>query len=178
MYQERGSKIWSLTCVSVYVVGVVWMAVDALPENLVAWLAVSAMFSLVLLAFVAVPVSKYIYHRIDLTPDTLRVGRERIAVADLDPQSIQDALRLARGGSLVQPHRSALTAPEPTAKGYLVDTSRARLVGGAWGVPMGMRPTVIANRNGEQLLIASRDPQALLTALAAACGPAGVKTSS
>ncbi|MBC3985356.1 hypothetical protein H8N01_22950 [Streptomyces sp. AC536] len=160
MYRERPSKVWSLICVSLYVAGVAWMGVDSLPEDLGPWLAVSALFLLLLLAFTSVPVSKYFYNRIDLDHTTLRVGRERLALTDLDPASVTAALHRAQ-----QPPGHPFAGADTA---HWAGQRPPRLVGGGWAVPMGMDSVTIATRRGEGLNIPARDPEAFLTALASA----------
>ncbi|MFE6775411.1 hypothetical protein [Streptomyces sp. NPDC057702] len=162
MYRERPSKVWTLICVTLYVVGVAWMAVDALPADLGPWLAVSALFLLLLFAFTSVPISKYVYNRIDLDHTTLRVGRERFALTDLDPASAAAALDLTR-----QPPGRPFAAHPAMTPGQ----RPPRLVGGGWAVPMGMDSVIVTTRQGEALTIPSRAPQAFLTALVGALAP-------
>lgn len=157
MYRERPSKVWTLICLSVYVVGVAWMGVDSLPDDLGPWLAVSALFLLLLFAFTSVPISKYFYNRIDIDPATLRVGRERLPLADLDTASVAAALHLAQ-----QPPGRPFAAARAVQQSV---RSEPRLVGGGWAVPMGMDSVVIATRRGQGLSIPTRNPQAFLTAL-------------
>lgn len=166
-YQERAGKTWTRICVSLYLAGVAVMGVAALPEDFWPWLAVSALFSLLLLPLLAVPISKNRYHSIDLTPETLRVGRERIPVADLDPWSVRAALdREVAGQRGVMQNLASSMNSGFTIKGKNIDPTLPRLVGGAWAVPMGMASVQIATRHGEQLLIASRHPTDFLQALA------------
>ncbi|WP_344259443.1 DUF3093 family protein [Streptomyces sodiiphilus] len=158
-YRERGPKGWSATWVTVYLAGVGWMAVTSLPEDFWPWLAVSGLFLLVLVSLLAIPISSWVFHRIDLTPQTLRVGRERIPVSSVDPDSVLDALNAASVG----------TAPAGTAGGGTRRKPPApadpRLVGGSWSVASGWSEVVIATREGEGLCIATRNPAAFLTAL-------------
>jgi hypothetical protein len=171
VYRERGgrgSRIWIWSCVGVYVAGVAWMGALSLPEDLGAWLAVSGMFLLPLAPCLVVPLSKRRYHDIDVTPDTLRVGRERIPVAELDPGSVHQAQnQLAAGGGGVLGNLTSSMNSGLTIRGRnVVDKSLPRLVGGAYAVPMGMASVAVATRHGERLLVATRSPEAFLTALA------------
>ncbi|MGP3967057.1 hypothetical protein [Streptomyces sp. 6N223] len=171
MYRERGPKTWSVVCVSLYVAAVAATGVAALPENPGAWLAVSGLYVFALVPLLIVPISKYVYHRIDLAPDTLRVGRERIPVADIDPRSVRTQLRRAteNGGASVLRNVATSMNSGFTFRGRNVADKRLpRLVGGAWAVPMGMGSVAIANRRGQQLLIATRHPEEFLRALAEA----------
>ncbi|ARX85586.1 DUF3093 family protein [Streptomyces alboflavus] len=153
-YTEKSSKAWSAVCIGVYLAGIGYMGVETLPDDFGVWLGVSGLFLLLLLPCLAVPISKRIYHRIEIDATTLRVGRERLPLTDIDPASV----RAAAQGQLP-------TAPQHTA-------ANPRLVGGAWGVPMGMDTVIIATRRGEFLTVATRDRAAFLQALSAPLHPA------
>jgi hypothetical protein len=149
-YVEKSPKTWSLICVSVYLVGMGYMGIDTIPDEIGLWLGLCALFLLLLLPCLAVPISKFIYNRIEMDAQTLRVGRERIPLASIDPASVQAALMA-----------DASPAAIPVAPG----SENARLVGGSRGVPMGMDSVVVRARQGEQLCIATRDRAAFLSAL-------------
>jgi hypothetical protein len=84
--------------------------------------------------------SKRRYHAIDLTSQTLRVGRDSLPVA-------------------------GLTLAPP-------DSGRPpRLLGGASGVPMGMREVTFGGGDGERYRVAVLDPEAFLTALGRVISP-------
>ncbi|CAL9332556.1 hypothetical protein [Streptomyces sp. enrichment culture] len=170
MYRERLPKTWTLVCVGVYFALVVKLGIDAVPEDTGLWLIVSASFLLVLLPCVAVPISKAVYHRIAIDParGVLRVGRERLALADLDPASVHAALSEPQPATAARLVTSAQTIDAPVPGLRAADRGAPRLVGGGWGAPMGMDVVVIATRDGEALSIATHDRRALLTALAAA----------
>ncbi|MET7905412.1 DUF3093 family protein [Streptomyces sp. NPDC005355] len=170
MYKEKVSKTWSVICVTVYVVGVAWMGIDAGSEDLGAWLAVSALFLLLLVAFMGVPISKYIYNKVEIDQQTLRVGRERIPLTEFDPGSVAASLQAATSsrGQRFMTSAAAVDAPTPGLRA--ADRGESRIVGGGWGVPLGMDSVVIRTRTGEGLRIATRDPQAFLAALALATG--------
>lgn len=169
MYQERIPKVWLTICASTYVVGVVWMVVDAGGDDVGVLLGMAGLFFLVLLAFVSVPVSKYFYNRIALTPEFLRVGRERIPLAELEPASVAAGLAdvvpspVRRVAQTVDGVGMPAVGPRPENRG-------PRLVGGGWAVPGGMDSVVLHKRDGEALLIATRDRPAFLSALAHATG--------
>lgn len=167
MYRERPSKVWSLICLTLYVVGVAWMGVDSLPEDLGPWLAVSALFLLLLFALTSVPISKFFYNRIDIADGTLRVGRERLALTDIDPASVTAALQAAKP-SLGRQFVTSLNTIDAPVPGLRAASGEPRLVGGGWAVPMGMDSVVIATRDGKALCIPTRDREAFLTALAGA----------
>jgi hypothetical protein len=170
VYEERTPKAWSITCVTIYLLGVAWMAVTSLPDDLGPWLAVSGLFLLVLLPCLAVPISKHVYHRIRLTPETLRVGRERIAVAALDPGSIRAAYEEGGRAAARRIAESLATNEVPRARRRSGTAAHPRLVGGAWGTPMGMAVATIATRDGEHLCVATRDRDGFLLALLAVTG--------
>ncbi|MET9253179.1 DUF3093 family protein [Streptomyces sp. NPDC003717] len=158
-YREKTPKTWSGLCIAVYVAGIAYMGVGTIPDEFGLWLGLSALFLLLLLPCLAVPLSKVIYNRIRIEAGTLRVGRERIPLAAVDPVSVQTAAQSA-----------VPTVPQQYAAS-LTDHAHARLVGGGWGVPMGMDSVVIRTRQGEQLRIATRDRAAFLTALTQATVP-------
>ncbi|MGW3494265.1 hypothetical protein [Streptomyces sp. NPDC001020] len=150
LYAEKSPKTWSAICISVYLVGMGYMGIDTIPDEFGLWLGMCALFLLLLLPCLVVPFSKFIYNRIQIDTQTLRVGRERIALAEIEPASVQAAA--SQTGS---------PAGAPTSFGQ----SNARLVGGGWAVPMGMASVVIRTRQGEHLRIATRDRTAFLAAL-------------
>ncbi|WP_405913069.1 hypothetical protein OG760_21055 [Streptomyces sp. NBC_00963] len=175
MYLEKSPKTWSAICVALYVAGIVYLGLDTIPDEIGLWLGLSALFLLLLLPCLAVPISKAIYQRIRLEGETLRVGRERIPLSEVDPASVQAALQ----GAIPTPadryatSMAAIDAPVPGLRA--AERSGPRLVGGGWAVPMGMDSVTISTRQGESLLIATRNRTAFLTALAN--GTAGISNS-
>jgi hypothetical protein len=173
MYRERGPKTWSVVCVSLYVAAVAATGVAALPESPGAWLALSGLYLFAVVPLLLVPVSKYVYHRIDLAPGTLRVGRERIPVAEIDPRAVRTQLRRAAdaddgGASLLRNVATSMNSGFTFRGRNVADKRAPRLVGGAYAVPTGMGSVAVTNRRGQQLLIATRRPEAFLRALAEA----------
>ncbi|WP_328319012.1 hypothetical protein [Streptomyces sp. NBC_00388] len=168
MYLEKAPKVWSAVCIALYVAGIAYLGVGTLPDEFGLWLGLSALFLLLLLPCLAVPVSKVIYQRIRIDGGILRVGRERIPLTDVDPASVQAALQ----GALPTPAEryatsmAAIDAPVPGLRA--AESPGPRLVGGGWAVPMGMDSVVISTRQGEALTIATRDRSAFLSALATA----------
>jgi hypothetical protein len=144
LYDERAPRGRPVAAASVYLGAVAWAGAVTLPHDLGAWLAVAAMLLLLLVACLAVPLSRSVHHRIQLSAETLRVGWERIPVDRLDPASIGPGADLPTAA---------------TARG------EPRLVGGGAGVPAGMDRVVVRTRNGEPLCIATRDRTALVAAL-------------
>ncbi|MGW3498348.1 hypothetical protein [Streptomyces sp. NPDC001020] len=96
---------------------------------------------------------RFIYNRVQIDAQTLRVGRERFALVYIDPFSVQEAAA-----------QTGIPAGALNGNGH----SNARLVGGGWAVPMGMGSVVIRTRQGAGLCIATRDRTAFLAALAQA----------
>ncbi|GAA4927087.1 hypothetical protein ACFPM3_08940 [Streptomyces coeruleoprunus] len=170
MYRERLPKTWSVICVCVYLAMVVKLGIGSIPEDTGLWLIVSACFLLVLIPCLAVPLSKAVYHRIVVDPaqGVLRVGRERIALAEIDPASVHGSLQDATPGTAQRYAASAGAIDAPVPGLRAADRGAPRLVGGGWGVPMGMDSVVVTTRSGEALSIATHDRTAFLNALAAA----------
>lgn len=180
MYVEKLPKTWTVFCVAVYLAMVVRLGVDALPEDTDVWLLVSSAYLLVLVPCIAVPISKAIYHRVRVDPGSglLRVGRERIRLTDLDPVSVQAALRRVEPRTGRRRYTTATGAVQsPLAGLQAVDHGAPRLVGGGWAVPMGMDSVVVSTRTGERLSIATHDGAALLTAVARALAPTAQEVS-
>ncbi|MDT0614237.1 DUF3093 family protein [Streptomyces lancefieldiae] len=165
-YVEKTPKTWSAICITVYVASMAYMGVDTLPDEFGLWFGMCALFLLLLLPCLAVPFSKFIYHRIQVDEGTLRVGRERIPLTAIDPVSVQEASQVALPTATQQYAASlnAIDAPLPGLRAG--DQGNPRLAGGGWGVPMGMDSVVVRTHQGEQLRIATRDRVAFLTALA------------
>jgi len=174
-YVEKVPKTWSAICISVYLIGMVYMGIDTLPDQFGLWLGMWALFLLLLLPCLLVPISKFIYHRIQIDNETLRVGRERIALASIDSASVLAAGQEATLTAAERYARSLNTVDAPVPGLRAKDQGNPRLVGGGWAVPMGMDSVVIATRNRESLVIATRDSAAFLHALGASLG---VTTSS
>ncbi|WP_405944082.1 hypothetical protein [Streptomyces sp. NBC_00932] len=166
MYLEKSPKTWSAICIALYLVGIAYLGADTIPDEIGLWLGLSALFLVVLLPCLAVPISKAVYQRIRIDGETVRVGRERIPLAEVDPASVQAALQ----GAVPTPMEryatstAAIDAPAPGLRA--AERSGPRLVGGGWAVPMGMDSVTISTRQGELLLIATRNRTAFLTALA------------
>ncbi|MEU3841745.1 hypothetical protein AB0E88_17150 [Streptomyces sp. NPDC028635] len=161
LYEEKIPKTWLAITTVLYLAGVAAMGAGSLPDDFGLWLGLSAMFLvLIWVPFNAVPLSKYFFNRIQVDAQTLRVGRERIALADLDPAGVYAASQQA-----------VPTAPQRYATSLNTNAPvQARLVGGGWSVPMGMDSVVLTTRRGEALTIATRDRTAFLTALGSAVG--------
>lgn len=163
-YTEKTPKTWSGICIALYLAGIGYMGIDTIPDEFDLWLGLSALFLLLLLPCLAAPISKFIYHRIQIDAQTLRVGRERIPLADIDPASVQAAS--ANAPSVAERYATSLgTIDAPVPGLRAADQGIPRLVGGGWGAPMGMDTVVIRTWQGGPLSIATRDRTAFLPAL-------------
>ncbi|CAM5699386.1 hypothetical protein [Streptomyces purpurascens] len=171
LYEEKIPKTWISITTVLYVGGIGAMAVGTVPDEFGLWLGLSAMFLvLIYLPFNAVPLSKYFFNRIQIDGQILRVGRERIALADIDPASVHAASQqvVPKVSQRYATSAGAIDAPVPGLRA--ADLGNPRLVGGGWSVPMGMDSVVITTRQSEALTIATRDRTAFLNALGGACG--------
>lgn len=83
------------------------------------------------------------FGNITLTETHLRAGRARIALADLHPWGV--------------------SRPQ--------DKPQGKLVGGAWDVAMGMKVLGLTKRDGTQILVQTKNPDALRAALDTALTP-------
>ncbi|MFI6371580.1 hypothetical protein [Streptomyces sp. NPDC050546] len=164
-YTEKTPKVWSGICITAYLIGVSYMGADTIPDEFGLWLGLCALFLLVLLPFLAVPVSKFIYNRIQIDTHTLRVGRERISLADIDPTSVKEASQAGPSTTAGQRAASINTINVNSQGQNSSGPTNHRIAGGGWGVPMGMESVVIRTRNGESLRFATRNRAAFLNAL-------------
>jgi hypothetical protein len=87
-----------------------------------------------------VSASKRRYHSITIAGGRLRVGRDALGLADIDPVSLRQDAVLSGG--------------------------EGKLLGGAFGVPYGMETVGLSTRSGEHYIIATMDGPAFLAALA------------
>lgn len=157
LHRERTPKAWSSLVVGAYLAGVAWMAsgVDVRDgEDLRALLAVSGMFLLLfVLPLLIAPFMKYRYDRIVLTGRVLRVGRHRVAVEDLLPETASTAVPEggARRGSAAE-----------AARGDLLPLGGRPL----WSAPPARStPVYVATRSGRLLCVDARRPEQLVRAL-------------
>ncbi|MEW2266362.1 DUF3093 family protein [Streptomyces sp. NPDC047853] len=170
-YVEKTPKTWSAICIAAYAAGMAYMGLDTIPDEFGLWLGMCALFLLLLLPCLAVPFSKFVYHRIQVDEETLRVGRERIPLTALDPASVQAAAQ-ATYPTLREQYATSLNAVDAPVPGLrTADHGEPRLVGGGWSVPMGMDSVVLRTHGAEPLRVATRDRTAFLTALAHAVTP-------
>ncbi|MEV6681254.1 hypothetical protein AB0N09_30955 [Streptomyces erythrochromogenes] len=170
MYNEKLPRTWSAICIGAYLAGIAYMGAQSIPEDTTVWLIVSALFLVILLPCLAVPLSKAIYNRIriDRTSGTLRVGRESFALADLEPGSVQIAVQYDHPTAAQRYAASAAAIDAPFPGARAADRGAPRLVGGGWAVPMGMDSVVISTRGGQGLRIATHNRSAFLAALSEA----------
>ncbi|GGU11567.1 hypothetical protein GCM10010244_42470 [Streptomyces coeruleorubidus] len=61
------------------------MAMDTIPDEFGLWLGPCVLFLLLLFPSLATPISKFVCRRIQMDAPTLRVGRERIPLANIAP---------------------------------------------------------------------------------------------
>ncbi|WP_106247300.1 hypothetical protein [Allonocardiopsis opalescens] len=158
LHRERMPLAWTLLCLSGYAAGITWMWVDLdAPDHqdLTAWLLISGVLLLFPVAPLLIePAMKFRYNRITLTPEVLRVGRHRVAVAELLPGRTASA---APGAPPPAPFRAAARQP-----------GRLLRLGGRpqWsGAPMGWTTVFIPTTRDDVLAIASRRPERLTAAL-------------
>ncbi len=168
-YTEKIPKTWSSICIAIYLIGVGYLGIDTIPDEIGLWLGLCALFLLLLLPCLAVPISKFIYNRIQIDAQKLRVGREHIPLSEIDPASVQTASDRTPGAA--QRYVTSLATIDAPLPGlHSADQGTPRLVGGGWGVPMGMDSVVIRTLQGGQLCIATRNRTAFLAALRQATG--------
>lgn len=144
LYRERPGnlRLWLGVPWTAWAALMLWMIVNEWTEHGELSLDAYAILGPLFLLIFSIPgltsYSKRRYHSITLTEETLRVGRETVRTADIDPG----------------PH--AEEGAEP---------ARVRLMGGAYDVPLGMDSVVIKTRQGDYLQIATRHPERLSQAL-------------
>lgn len=106
------------------------------------------------------------YAAITLTRSTLRVGRDRLPVADLDPDGVRAVPREQPSAA----RRLADSAGQIQVPGTRIDlVSRPgrelRHLGGSWGTPLGMDSVLLPLRDGSAVLVDVRDRAGLLAAI-------------
>ncbi|GAB3463524.1 hypothetical protein GCM10027570_50740 [Streptomonospora sediminis] len=173
LYRERGLwKWWTLAWACAYVAGIAGLWAVSTGET-AAWAQVSALF-LPLFAAPALAPPRRIKHSapIRLTRDTLRVGRDRVPVAALDPASVRNAqaphppaghfgAAPGPGGWGAPPGVPAELAVEPVPLGGRPPGART---------PIGAVRLQIGTRHDRPLDIATRHPGGFTRALAQVAG--------
>ncbi|MER7865895.1 hypothetical protein ABTZ90_02295 [Streptomyces cellulosae] len=168
VYREKLPRRWIIANSAILAGWVAYQGSILLPEDSTVWIIILGFSTFLAFAFNAVPISKRIYHRVRIHDGKLTVGRETIAVESLAVASLREAREQPTDAEFT----AALAARSHEELVELRRRSRAartpRLVGGGWSVPMGMDQIVVETVQGESLLIATHDREALLDALARA----------
>jgi hypothetical protein len=117
------------------------------------------------------------YGAISLTRETLRVGRDRVAVTDIEPQWVR-MLATRADPTLAQRLGSSATALQLPGSAS-VDGGRGRLLGGAYGATLGDDlVTLEVRRDGVQrhsrVSVPTKDRRGLLAGLLTALDESGV----
>ena len=165
VYVEKLPRRWTIATVAVLAVWIAYQGSILLPEDGTVWFVILGFSVLLALVFNAVPISKRIYHRIHVRDGRLTVGRETIAVESVTADSLREAREQPTDAEFV----ASLASRSREELAELRRKSRAtkppRVMGGGWSVPMGMDQIVVDTVQGESLLIATHDREALLDAL-------------
>ncbi|MEU9183961.1 hypothetical protein AB0D14_05215 [Streptomyces sp. NPDC048484] len=165
IYQEKLPRRWTIATTVVLAVWVAYQGSVLLPDDSTVWFVIVGASTLLGLVFNAVPLSKRIYHRIRVRDGQLTVGRATIAVESLTVVSLREAREQPTdaefAASLASRSREELAELRRTSRA----TEPPRIMGGGWSVPMGMAQIVVETVQGESLLIATHDREALLDAL-------------
>lgn len=103
------------------------------------------------------------YGAITLTKDTLRVGRDTLPVARIEPQWVRMLARKADPSLAARLGTSATTLQLPGDRE--VDTSRGRLLGGAYGSTLGDDLVTLELHGNERVSVPTRDRRGLLAGL-------------
>jgi hypothetical protein len=168
VYREKLPRRWIIATSAVLAGWVAYQGSILLPEDSTVWIIILGFSVFLALVFNAVPISKRIYHRIHVRDGQLTVGRETIAVESLALASLREAREQPTDAEFTASlaSRSREELAELRRRSHAVRAPR--LVGGGWSVPMGMDQIVVETVQGESLLIATHDREALLDALARA----------
>lgn len=103
------------------------------------------------------------YGAITLTRDTLRVGRDTLPVAQIEPQWVRMLARKADPSLTARLTTSATTLQLPADR--VADTSRGRLLGGAYGTTLGDDLVTLELRGNQRVSVPTRDRRGLLAGL-------------
>lgn len=145
MHAEPGGSWWpvwiviGLTAVGTAVDSVLRSPGDALSIVLIGTI-------ILLVGVLPVLLGKRRYDRLELSEDMLRIGNERIAIADLDPESLDE--------------QAAGRRYTGSFGGWFGDpASDVRVAGGSWGSALGARYVVVKVRGQPgRIAVATRDP--------------------
>ena len=108
------------------------------------------------------------YGTITITDDTLRVGRDRLPLAEIDPEWVR---MLASRASPTLRERVLTSASTIQVPAHVqVDPGRGRLLGGAYGTSMGSDQVTLRLTDGSRVTAPSNDREGLLAALLTALG--------
>jgi hypothetical protein len=103
------------------------------------------------------------YGAITLTRETLRVGRDTLAVAQIEPQWVRMLAGKADPSLAARLATSAATLQLPGDR--VADTSRGRLLGGAYGTTLGDDLVTLELRGNQRVSVPTRDRRGLLVGL-------------
>lgn len=109
------------------------------------------------------------YGTITLTRDTLRVGRDQLPVASIEPQWVRMLARRAEGAEPSTAERITTSAGALQLPGDRhLDTSRGRLLGGAYGATLGDDLITLELHGNKRVSVPTRDRRGLLAGLVTA----------
>jgi len=103
------------------------------------------------------------YGAVTLTRDTLRVGRDRVPVADIEPQWVRMLATRADPALAQRLGASASTLQLPGSR--QADRDRGRLLGGAYGATVGDDLVTLELRHDQRVSVPTRDRRGLLAGL-------------
>lgn len=174
LYVERPGRVrlWAtlgvLATVAVLGPGTVQQVRDSGSLPVGALLFLVPLFGLVFCVPALVAYSRRRYHGITVTGGLLSVGRDGYRVADLDPASVDAALREGEPSTRERVATSLGAVDAPVLRA----TTRGEpaLAGGSWAVTAGKGSVVLGLRNGAQVRVQVEDRAAFLTALRQAVG--------
>jgi hypothetical protein len=156
---------WAVTTSVVLAAWVAYQGSVLLPHDSTVWFVVLGFSTFLALVFNSVPISKRLYYKVRVQDGRLTVGRETVAVAALTAESIREAREQPTDAEFAAllASRSRAELAELRRSSHVIGPPR--IMGGGWGVPMGMHQIVVETDQGEALLIATHDREALLDAL-------------
>lgn len=111
------------------------------------------------------------YGAVTLTRETLRVGRDRVPVADIEPHWVRTLATKADPALAQRLGTSASTVQVPGSK--QADRDRGRLLGGAYAATFGDDLVTLELRGNERVTVPTRDRRGLLAGLLTALDETG-----